>query len=241
MFGALVILYMLKFHFQALPFKIVAKGLKGISKMSIKYLIAGVLLAATSIANASLIINPTVNVDEYTSIGEWDNNGNFEGWSVNQVTGASVSGGLLSGSVANNKNDPMLILNSLNLDLDTLMFDILEIRVSRTGPASRFDLFWGTNTNRGASDRRQVAVNNLQSDGQFDVIQFDMSSVTDWDNTLNYIRIDPFSGFANATPARTFNIDYIRVGSITPVPEPTSIAILALGLMGLASRKFKKQ
>jgi len=239
MFGALVILYMVRFHFQALPFKIVAKGLKGISMMSIKYLIAGVLLAVSSIANAGLIINPAANVDDYTSIGEWNINDNFEGWGINQVTGASVNGGFLSGSVASNKNDPMLILSSLNLDLTTSMFDILEIRVSRTGPASRFDLFWGTNTKSGASASRQVAVNNLQSDGLFDVIQFDMSSVSDWDNTLNYIRIDPFSGTANA--ARTFNIDYIRVGSITPVPEPTSIAILALGLMGLASRKFKKQ
>lgn len=239
MFGASVIQYMVKFHFQALPFKIVAKGLKGISMMSIKYLIAGVLLAASSIANAGLIINPTVNVDDYTSIGEWNIDGNFEGWVVDQVTGASVNGGFLSGSVSTSVNDPKLMLSSLNIDLDTLMFNILEIRVSRTGPASRFDLFWGTNTKPGGSPNRQVAVNNLQSDGLFDIIQFDMTGVTDWDNTLKYIRIDPFIGTANA--ARSFNIDYIRVGSITPVPEPTSIAILALGLMGLAARRFKKQ
>lgn len=205
----------------------------------IKYLIAGVLLAVSSIANAGLIINPTLNVDVYTSLGEWNNDNDFEGWSVNQATGASVSSGWLSGSVATNVNDPKLRLNNLNLDLDTGMFDILEIRISRTGPASRFDFFWGSNTNPGESGTRRMGVVNLQSDGLFHVIQFDMSSVTDWDNTLKNIRIDPFSGYANAD--RSFNVDYIRIGSITAVSEPTSIAIFALGIMGLAVRRMKKK
>jgi hypothetical protein len=54
-----------------------------------------------------------------------------------------------------------------------------------------------------------------------------------------------FSAGENGTFTNTIDIAQGRAnvfaGKVTDVPEPTTLAIFALGIMGLASRRFKKQ
>ena len=64
---------------------------------------------------------------------------------------------------------------------------------------------------------------NFISDDSVQVTWNNGSGVGDWSN--NYI------GYVN----------YEINGVASQVPEPTTLAIFALGIMGLASRRFKKQ
>lgn len=49
------------------------------------------------------------------------------------------------------------------------------------------------------------------------------------------------SNSGSATTMYTDNISYNTTGPTSTVPEPSTLAIFALGIMGLASRRFKKQ
>jgi len=71
-------------------------------------------------------------------------------------------------------------------------------------------------------------------------------------STLNYlgfsgggfdeIRIrDNYSSSNFYSGAQTLAIDSIKIGASVDVPEPSTLAIFALGMIGLASRRFKKQ
>jgi hypothetical protein len=68
-------------------------------------------------------------------------------------------------------------------------------------------------------------------------IDFDDGVNTDcgWSNTDNCITN------SGASPFAAINYTYSNSVPTTNVPEPTSLAIFALGIMGLASRRFKKQ
>jgi len=46
-------------------------------------------------------------------------------------------------------------------------------------------------------------------------------------------------GYSSVNP--TYGVALVRAASSTSVPEPSTLAIFALGIMGLASRRFKKQ
>jgi len=207
--------------------------------MKIKALLpaAGLLLASVSADAAHITVAPSPPIlTSYNSLGEWNSDGVFESWSPNpQVVSPAVSGGVLSGSVNDGSNDPTLSRNNfagLGIDLDSGNSDIIEIRVKRTGQASRFDVFWGTTNANGISGTRRVDDESLlPSDGSFYIIQFDMSGVAGWDGTLDDIRIDPFSN--TATGGRSFEIDYVRVG----IPEPTSLALLGLGGLCVLRRR----
>jgi hypothetical protein len=62
-------------------------------------------------------------------------------------------------------------------------------------------------------------------------------------NAFRYIQFKADSVAAGGSPccgANVYGLNEIRISGVTSVPEPTSIAIFSLALMGLASRRFKK-
>jgi hypothetical protein len=66
------------------------------------------------------------------------------------------------------------------------------------------------------------------SDIDWGVIANDSSVKVEWAN----------SSTVNANPSSGFYVNYSLSG--VPVPEPTTLAIFALGMIGFASRRFKK-
>jgi len=196
------------------------------------------LAAALPAGGVTVSVDPATLVTSYISIGEWNTNGAFENWTFNQVSGTSVSGGLLNGSVADASNDPQFLrqnFSGLGINLTSGNYDVVEVRIRRTGTDSRLDMFWGTTTANGFSAARRVDDTsvNLPSDGSFHILQFDMSGEVDWTSILDDVRFDPFS--ATATGGRTFEVDYVRVGQV--IPEPSSLVISGLCAIGLVLRR----
>lgn len=196
------------------------------------------VVAAGFSANAATVtIDPVNLVTNYISLGEWNTNGDFDGFGTVQVVNPAVTGGSLTGDVDDGSSDPKLPRNNfsnLGIDLDSGNYNVIEVRVKRTGTAGRFDIFWGTTSANGIAGTRRVDdQGQLPSDGTFHVIQFDMTGEAAWTSTWDDIRIDPFRGLA--TGGRSFEIDYVRVG--TPVPEPGSFALIGLGGLCLLRRR----
>lgn len=93
-----------------------------------------------------------------------------------------------------------------------------------------------------------VYINNNQFDYQLslnvnDVINFNTSDHTGWTSPLAPFTVstfclgDCYNGLGSAQITGTATLSY----GYTAVPEPSTLVILALGVMGLASRRFKKQ
>ena len=98
-------------------------------------------------------------------------------------------------------------------------------------------MFWGTTNNNGIVGARRVDDGaSLPSDGSYHIIQFNMTGEADWDGTLDDVRIDPFSN--TATGGRSFQIDYVRVGSV--IPEPSVAMLSGLAVTGLLLRRRRK-
>jgi len=194
-------------------------------------------VVCSPVSAATVSIDPVNLVTGYISLAEWNSNGNFESWAVNQVSGQTVSGGTLSGSVLDASNDPQLLrqnFSSLAINLASGLYNVVEVRIRRTGTASRLDLFWGTNAANGFAGTRRVDDQNLlPSDGNFHIIQFDMSGEVDWTSTLDDLRLDPFS--STATGGRSFEVDYVRIGQV--IPEPSAFLLIGLSAIGLSLRR----
>ena len=89
------------------------------------------LLVAPSLAAAAtnIVVDPaSPTLTNYTSLGEWNVDGNFDGWSTGSVATASVSGGVFSGTAGGTSP----ILAKLNFaggpDLDLGFNDQVELR-----------------------------------------------------------------------------------------------------------------
>jgi len=136
-----------------------------------------------------------------------------------------------------------------------------------TGYAVRYDTFHHFASELGKID----VIKNTAGDSEFSIITptveasfedtswhhtrivFNQGSIlVDLDGTNrlnaridNYTAFDAYFGFTGATGGLTnyHKIDNVVINSTLPtsVPEPSTLAIFALGIVGLASRRFKKQ
>jgi hypothetical protein len=88
----------------------------------------------------------------------------------------------------------------------------------------------------GTGSKTQLAAdsNGLLGIGVYDILA----------DVYTEVRSSPGNGITISNADLTFNLKLTpttAAGKTAEVPEPSTIAIFAIGLMGLASRRFKKQ
>jgi len=193
--------------------------------MSIKYLIAGVLLAVSSIANAGLILEGgtgsggagNIFLSGDGSVKDVSHGAYFNG----ATTPASNWVWDLAGS--DTAENPLEFTFSFSL----AGFDISTAEL--TG-------LWGID-NVGSVFLNGNIISNLPS-----VVGGNFSA-------LHEIYVGPGSEyFVSGLNVLSFEVEnrggpgaFRASVGVTAVPEPTTLAIFALGIMGLAARRFKKQ
>ena len=164
----------------------------------------------------------TINVDpaapaltNYTTLGDWNTDGNFEGWTLSQCTTQVVSNGVLA-AVSGGVN-PHVDLSNLasGPDLDLGYNTYLELRVQV--PASYTGAIQvlygvanaGVSGQSGFSTSRVAIINSslIPKDGAFHIYRVDMGLEPLWRGTLRDLRVDPVS-----VAGLTFALDYVRIG-----------------------------
>ena len=161
-----------------------------------------------------MTVDPATPLTNYWSGGEWNVDGDFEGWSTGQITNAVVAGGTLTGSASGTDSQLSRLAFAGGADLDLGFNDYLDIRLQL--PADYLgdvQIYYGDTFYPGISGTRVVTIPSEQipKDGAFHVYRIDMGLEVYWRATLRDLRIDAL----DATGAgMTFALDYIRVGDL---------------------------
>ncbi|MBA6353512.1 MULTISPECIES: PEP-CTERM sorting domain-containing protein [unclassified Colwellia] len=129
---------------------------------------------------------------------------------------------------------------SLNVDFDTSVFSFLPSTFT-TELSRPFIMEF----NQVGSGVAIGFVNFTPSSGDFLLGKFTLQAIgagtTDFSLVVNEFTLsDPLDFFAVATPVNADVLGRVSA-SVTDVPEPSTLAIFALGLMGLMTRSLKKK
>lgn len=186
----------------------------------------------------------------------FDTDGDFQGFVdfQSRLSSFSVASGSASGTGGAN-NDPQLRTASgtLAIDLANLSNATLEIRLrNSTGVGFSGGLSFREFSGAGAGNVGGLPVTNFSftpaAANTFEIFTLDaktlLAGVSDFapftnDNILRSIRLDPMNGSASdPVSGVTFDIDYVRVTTVTAIPEPGSaIALLGVAGFGLMARR----
>jgi len=127
-------------------------------------------------------------------------------------------------TVADGRNESVSVLDSI--------FDIMGYNTLRQ-EGSPFELRWATGLFQGGDGLSLFQTYNV-------VGSFEQKFSNDSVNFYNHRNFDSYSDSTSLVYS-TMLIKNDTLGNATTVPEPSTMAIFALGMIGLASRKFKKQ
>ena len=161
----------------------------------------------------------TIKVDSqqlynYSSLAEWNVEGDIENWGYINVENVDTTNGFLYGTATS--ADPHFYktgadgLPEVNLTENT----IIEFRLKQTAAyTSDMELFYGTTDNPGFASGRHIVIPKelIPADGNFHTYQCDMSALAEWDSKLDAIRIDPYVG--SGASGVVFEVDYVRLGN----------------------------
>lgn len=166
--------------------------------------------------NTNIVVDPVTSLTNYTSLAEWNTNGNFESWTSNQVSSATVLGGILSGT-ANGSAPQVAKLNFAGgPDLDLGYNDQLELRVQVPADfTGNLQIYYGVTNTPGINSARLITIPNanIPKDGAFHVYRIDVGLEILWRGTLRDLQINPLG--SAAIVGQSFAIDYLRVGDLT--------------------------
>ncbi|MFK7790852.1 MAG: PEP-CTERM sorting domain-containing protein [Phycisphaeraceae bacterium] len=187
--------------------------------------------------------------------------GDTLGWTArtNSSTPADfdTAGGSLNGTVATG-NDPILDYLDGLTKASTANWTTLILRVRETGEiveagSSTTVIDAGPTAvpynavgtlailNEGISPTTGVlaASSIVDSGSGFFTVTYDISGFTA--DTIDKIRVDPIGGAASNSNSQTsgniFEVDFITVNDDSPIPEPSSLALLGLGGLAMMRRR----
>jgi len=133
---------------------------------------------------------------------QYNDNGDFEGWTLNSISAGAVNGGTLKGTAST--NDPKVIkTNGFNFQASEFQNILVRMKSTLNRNAQ---LFWGRVGAPGYAGTR-VRTDTYNANGDWQVLVFEVGTHAEWINTIRDIRLDPTS-----SPAANFEIDWI-VGS----------------------------
>ena len=202
--------------------------------------------------------DPVVALTNYTTLGDWNTDGNLDGWSATQVGGATASGGLLSGTASG--TDPQVTLTGLGAsgpDLDLAFNDYLDVRLQvPAGFGGNVLVYFGAtnnyfgtaNTTTGFSNSREVTITNIPTDGAFHLYRIFFGPHVYWRGNLSDVRVDPLGN--GATVGQAFALDYVRVGDLAgdvylpsyapgTVPGPGTNDVNGYPVIDMSSKHFR--
>lgn len=153
-----------------------------------------------------LSIDPVDTINDFVSAGEFNITGELEGWTSNPGVTLAVANGVLD--VTTVGGDPHFFRSNI-LGTETQLGLIeFRIRIISNGNAA-WELFWGEQAAPGFSAGRRFGFQPGVADGEFHILQFDLSTVIT--SPLTHVRIDPGAG-----PGNRLEVDYCRIGTISP-------------------------
>jgi hypothetical protein len=199
----------------------------------LKGLVASFALAVSGLANAGLIIdNGTYTTDTNTGLN-WLDTSYTDGLSYGTVLGMVNGGSLDDWRIATTSEVLSLLINTLDNGDQLLYGEGVFVNNSSLTPfASLVETMGGSPI---TSLDNWIAGRTLdfnQNQGRQNIVQIGYTK----DGQNHYFRNGSWG-----TDAADVNLSTWIVRNTTEVPEPSTLAIFALSLMGLASRKFKKQ
>ncbi|HEY9041876.1 MAG TPA: PEP-CTERM sorting domain-containing protein [Rheinheimera sp.] len=183
----------------------------------LKSAVAGFALAVSGFANAAWI---EINFADLTQNTQY---ANYAGVEFDLIGGLDSSGDpfVTTGGIHNSNNSWYPTAQILQFSFSTLVEEISFILDNYGSGNGSFWTAFGT-------DNSVLETGSFSSGGG----AFSLSATN-----VAYIQ------FNNNQPSSNWNfqVSSFSAREIANVPEPSTLAILALGVMGLASRKFKKQ
>ena len=165
--------------------------------------------------SSNIVVDPvSPALTNYTSLGEWNTDNDFEGWTTNQVSDGSVSNGIIAGT-ASGIAPKISKLNFSGPDLDLGFNDQVEVRLQVPADfTGDVQIFYGTTNTPNISASRVITIpnSNIPKDGAFHVYRVDVGLEILWRGNLRDLQINPLGSSASA--GQTFAVDYIRVGDL---------------------------
>jgi len=185
-------------------------------------LIGVLMFGLTNLALAGTITVDGTPLSSYTSLGEWNTPGDYEDWTVNNISGDAVVGGSLTGVFSS--GDAQLGLTTLT-SADprygasfVRTGTVIEVRIRfENGTAvngmHNFDLIAGSGLRT-----PPTAWNSIQTDGDWHIYQLTLEDAGVDNVQMGFLRGMRFDPNWNTGIGEAFEIDYIRVGGYDDNP-----------------------
>jgi hypothetical protein len=172
--------------------------------------------ASASTSNNLIVVDPVpTGLTNVTVLGDWNTNGDFESWSVSQVAGAQVTGGVLSGTASGTDSQVSRLNFANGPDLDLGFNDYLELRIQVAADyLGDILIHYGDTFYTGITATRVLTIPSVMipKDGAFHTYRIDVGLEPQWRGFLRDLRIDPLDASGNG---KAFAIDFLRVGDLT--------------------------
>ena len=148
-------------------------------------------------------------------LGEWNTNGQYEGWSVSNASSDQVVNGSLVATLATStSSDLQFTRNNLTTkpDLDYGYNDYVQVRMKLpVGYDQDITFSYGTTTRNGFASTRELILpgDEIANDGQWHEYRMDVGLEVSWRDSLDDLQITiPDTG----QTGQSVEIDYIEIG-----------------------------
>jgi hypothetical protein len=162
--------------------------------------------------NRTTTFNPLTYFN-YTSPTKWEfnTNNNFEGWTIYNISGATINNGILFMDPWG--DDPYLF--SPSISVDAWAYSGVNVRMASNGLDSSGYIYFKTQAENYYSEGKKVyfAVANCPSCGNAAFVDYwiPMNIHSKWQGKITGVRIDPTGRGAGGTNTDSIGIDYIRL------------------------------